>query len=75
MVKFKENVTGFVYNTINGDIIEIFTEPIPDNIRVYGEDILLFDDIESVNDLFDFESKEDLESDKEGFNTILEWVE
>jgi hypothetical protein len=75
MVKFKENVTGFVYNTINGDIMEIFTEPIPDNIRVYGEDILLFDDIESINDLFEFESKEDLESDKEGFNTILEWVE
>ena len=75
MVKFKENVTGFVYNTINGDIMEIFTEPIPDNIRVYGEDILLFDDIESINDLFEFESKEDLESDKEGFNMILEWVE
>jgi len=75
MVKFKENVTGFVYNTINGDIMEIFTEPIPDNIRVYGEDILLFDDIESINDMFEFESKEDLESDKEGFNIILEWVE
>ena len=75
MVKFKENVTGFVYNTINGDIMEIFTELIPDNIRVYGEDILLFDDIESINDMFEFESKEDLESDKEGFNTILEWVE
>ena len=75
MVKFKENVTGFVYNTINGDIIEIFTEPIPDNIRVYGEDILLFDDIESINDMFEFESKEDLESDEEGFNMILEWVE
>lgn len=75
MVKFKENVTGFVYNTINGDIMEIFTEPIPDNIRVYGEDILLFDDIESINDMFEFESKEDLESDEEGFNMILEWVE
>ena len=75
MVKFKENVTGFIYDSMNGDIMEIFTEPIPDNIRVYGEDIVLFDDIESINDLFDFESKEDLELDKEGFNTILEWVE
>lgn len=75
MVKFKENVTGFVYNSINGDIMEIFTEPIPDNIRVYSEDFGLFDDIESINDMFEFESKEDLESDEEGFNKILEWVE
>ena len=44
MVKFKENVTGFIYDSMNGDIMEIFTEPIPDNIRVYGEDIVLFDD-------------------------------
>jgi len=75
MVKFKENVMGFIYDSMNGDIMEIFTEPIPENIRVYGEDIVLFDDIESVNDMFDFESKEDLESDEEGFNKILEWVE
>jgi len=75
MVKFKKKVTGFIYDSMNGDIMEVFTKPIPKNIRVYGEDIVLFDDIESINDLFDFESKEDLESDKEGFNKILEWVE
>ena len=74
MVKFKENVTGFIYDSITGDIMEIFTEPIPDNIRIYDEDIVLFTDIESINDMFNFESKEDLELDEE-FNKILEWIE
>jgi len=73
MVKFKENVTGFIYDSINGDIMEIFTTKIPKNIWVVGEDNVLFvkEDINDIVDMFCIESKEDLN----GLEEVLEWVE
>ena len=73
MIKFKENVTGFIYDSINGDIMEIFTKPIPKNIWIVGEDNVLFvkEDINDIVDMFCIESKEDLN----GLEEVLEWVE
>jgi hypothetical protein len=73
MVKFKENVMGFIYDSINGDIMEIFTTKIPKNIWIVGEDNVLFvkEDINDIIDMFCIESKEDLN----GLEEVLEWVE
>jgi len=73
MIKFKENVTGFIYDSINGDIMEIFTTKIPKNIWIVGEDNVLFvkEDINDIVDMFCIESKEDLN----GLEEVLEWVE
>jgi|LauGreDrversion4_2_1035121.scaffolds.fasta_scaffold1401875_2 hypothetical protein len=73
MIKFKENVTGFIYDSINGDIMEIFTTKIPKNIWIVGEDNVLFvkEDINDIIDMFCIESKEDLN----GLEEVLEWVE
>jgi len=72
MIKFKENVTGFIYDSINGDIMEIFTEPIPKNIRLSDDEILFVpEDIDDIIDMFCIESKEDLN----GLEEVLEWVE
>jgi len=73
MIKFKENVTGFIYDSINGDIMEIFTTKIPKNIWIVGEDNVLFvkEDINDIIDMFCIEFKEDLN----GLEEVLEWVE
>jgi hypothetical protein len=73
MIKFKENVMGFIYDSINGDIMEIFTTKIPKNIWIVGEDNVLFvkEDINDIIDMFCIESKEDLN----GLEEVLEWVE
>ena len=72
MIKFKENVTGFIYDSINGDIMEIFTTKIPKNIRLSDDEILFVpEDINDIIDMFCIESKEDLN----GLEEVLEWVE
>jgi hypothetical protein len=72
MVKFKNNVTGFIYDSINGDIMEIFTTKIPKNIRLSDDEILFVpEDIDDIIDMFNIQSKKDVN----GWEEILEWVE
>jgi hypothetical protein len=78
MLKLKVNVFGFIYDSVYGYVNEIFTQPLTENEinlinRVLNEDDVLFIDNESINDMFDISSKEDLENDEESLNKVLEW--
>ena len=78
MLKLKENVFGFIYDSIHGNVTKIFTEPLSrEKIEmineIIDEDDVLFLDNETINVLFEILSKEDLEKDEEGLNQVLEW--
>jgi len=78
MIKLKEGVTGFIYDSCHGNVQEIFTEPLTENEiklinKVLSEYDVLFTDNEDINGMF-FDCKEDLENDVEGLNEVLEWV-
>jgi len=80
MVKLKNGVTGFTYDSCYGNVQEIFTQPLTENEiklieRVLSEDDVLFTSDSSLSDMFEFDSKEDLEKDVEGLNDVLEWVD
>ena len=79
MVKLKENVFGFTYDSEYGNVQKIFTQPLTEKEiklinKVLSEDDVLFTDNEDINSMFEFDCKEDLESDVEGLNEVLEWV-
>ena len=78
MIKLKEGVTGFIYDSEYGNVQEIFTQPLTENEiklinKVLSEYDVLFTDNEDINGMF-FDCKEDLENDVEGLNEVLEWV-
>ena len=80
MVKLKEGVTGFTYDSCYGNVQEIFTQPLTEKEiklinKVLSEDDLLFTDNEDINDMFEIDCKEDLLKDVEGLNDVLEWVD
>jgi len=80
MVKLKNEVTGFIYDSVYGYVKIIFGQPLTENEiksieRVLNEDDVLFTSNDSLNDMFTFNCKEDLENNEEGFKEILEWVE
>ena len=80
MVKLKNEVTGFIYDSEYGNVQKIFTEPLTEKEiklinKVLSEDDVLFTDNSDINSMFEFDCKEDLESDVEGLNEVLEWVE
>jgi len=80
MVKLKNGVTGFTYDSCYGNVQEIFTQPLTEKEiklieRVLSEDDVLFTSDSSLSDMFEFECKEDLENDVEGLNEVLEWVD
>jgi len=80
MVKLKNGVTGFTYDSCYGNVQEIFTQPLTEKEiklieRVLSEDDILFTSNDSLSDMFEFDCKEDLEKDVEGLNDVLEWVD
>ena len=80
MVKLKNGVTGFTYDSEYGNVQKIFNQPLTENEiklinKVLSEDDVLFTDNEDINSMFEFDCKEDLENDVEGLNEVLEWVE
>ena len=80
MVKLKNGVTGFTYDSCYGNVQEIFTQPLTEKEiklieRVLSEDDILFTNNDSLSYMFEFDSKEDLEKDVEGLNDVLEWVD
>jgi hypothetical protein len=79
MVKLKNGVTGFTYDSCYGNVQEIFTQPLTENEvklinKVLSEDDILFTDNEDINSMFEFDCKEDLLKDVEGLNEVIEWV-
>ena len=79
MVKLKNGVTGFTYDSCYGNVQEIFTQPLTENEvklinKVLSEDDILFTDNEDINSMFEFDCKEELLKDVEGLNEVIEWV-
>jgi hypothetical protein len=78
-VKFKDNVSGFVYDSEYGEVKAIFGKVLTESeksiiVEVLGEYDCLFTDINSVNELFTFEDEDSLNCDSEGLNKVLEFV-
>jgi hypothetical protein len=78
-VKFKDNVSGFVYDSEYGEVKAIFGKVLTESEKnviqeVLGEYDCLFTDINSVNELFTFEDEDSLNCDSEGLNKVLEFV-
>ena len=78
-VKFKDNVSGFVYDSEYGEVKAIFGKVLTESEKnviqeVLGEYDCLFTDINSVNELFTFEDEDSLNCDSEGLNRVLEFV-
>jgi hypothetical protein len=72
MLKLKDSVTGFVYESQHGYVKSIITQPISGPI-VAGEDDIFVDN-ENVNNLFEITSQEQLQQSDEGLNKVLVWV-
>lgn len=75
MVKLKNEVTGFIYDSVYGYVKTVFNQPINENLILTSEDDVLFSDNETINEMLTFDCKEDLENDVEGLNEVLEWVD
>ena len=78
-VKFKDNVSGFVYDSEYGEVKAIFGKVLTESEKnviqeVLGEYDCLFTDINSVNELFTFEDEDSLNCDSEGLNKVLDWI-
>jgi hypothetical protein len=78
-VKFKDNVSGFVYDSEYGEVKAIFGKVLTESEKnliqeVLGEYDCLFTDIKSVNELFTFEDEDSLNCDSEGLNKVLDWI-
>jgi hypothetical protein len=77
-VKFKDNVSGFVYDSEYGEVKAIFGKVLTESEKnviqeVLGEYDCLFTDIDSVNEIFEF-NEDSLDCDSEGLNKVLEFV-
>jgi hypothetical protein len=79
MLKFKENVKAFVFDSSNDEVTKIFNRKLSAAgsmlvMEVVDEDSMLFEDEEVINEVFTVESKEDLENDSE-LSKVLDWKE
>ena len=77
-LQFKENVYGFIYDSQYGDITKVFNKPLTKSeeetiTEVLDEDDLLFTNIEEIEEMFEID-EDNLDSDSEGFNEVLEFV-
>ena len=76
MVRLKQGITGFVYDSSNGDIKNITTIEV--DMKTVGQmldenEIYITD--QDADELFMFESKEQLDNNYEGLNRVLEWID
>ena len=76
MVRLKQGITGFIYDSSNGTIKNITTIEVDMKTvgQMLGEDDVYITD-QDADELFMFESKEQLDNNYEGLNRVLEWVD
>ena len=77
-VQFKNDVYGFVYDSVYGEVTKVFNTPLTESEKklvwdVLDEDAVMFTDIDSVNEMFTFEDEDSLSCDSEGLNRVLEF--
>jgi hypothetical protein len=78
MLKFKEGVKGFIYDSVDGGITKVFNRVLSADesiliMEVISDDNCLFEDEEVINEMFTVESEEDL-LDSE-LNRVLDWID
>jgi hypothetical protein len=88
-VKFKDNVHGFVYDSQFGEVKKVLGWKLNEGeikalesrkgvlceaLGMESEYDCLFTNIDSVNELFVFESEDSLNCDSEGLNKVLDWI-
>ena len=78
MLKFKEGVFGFVFDSANDEITKVFNRVLSADesiliMEVISDDNCLFEDEEVINEMFTVESEEDL-LDSE-LNRVLDWID
>ena len=77
MVKLKSEVKGFIYDTCNGHVKKVFNNLTEQEIKtinkVLDEDDMLITEYSDVNELFEFETEDQLKNDSEGLNYVFEW--
>jgi hypothetical protein len=79
MLRFKENVYGFIYDSSFGSVKKIYNRQLNENEielinEVISEDDVLLTNIKDVRELFEITSKEHLTSDEEGLNEVFDFV-
>lgn len=79
MVKLKNEVKGFIYDTCYGQVKKVFNDLTEQEIKtinkVLSEDDVLITESDDLNELFEFETEEKLKNDTESLNKVLEWCE
>ena len=70
MLVFKENVKGFIYDSINGWVVKVFDKEFNESEielinEVISEDSVFISNEDILNRLFEIDSKEDFENDIE----------
>ena len=78
MLKFKEGVKGFIYDSVDGGITKVFNKVLSAEesiliTEVIDEDSILFLDEEVINEMFTVDCEEDL-LDSE-LNRVLDWID
>lgn len=79
MVKLKNKVKGFIYDTCHGQVKKVFTELTEQEIKtinkVLSEDDMLITESDDLNELFEFETEDQLKNDHESLNKVFMWCE
>ena len=78
MLKFKEGVKGFIYDSVDGGIIKVFNKVLSADeailiTEVIDEDSILFLDEEVINEMFTVDCEEDLSDDE--LSRVLDWID
>ena len=78
MLKFKEGVKGFIYDSSNDEIIKVFNRVLSADEAILITEVIkdgsvLFEEEEVINEWFTVESEEDL-LDSE-LNRVLDWID
>ena len=77
MLKFKEGVKGFIYDSVDGGITKVFNKVLSTDeailiTEVIDDDSILFLDEEVINEMFTVDCEEDLSDDE--LSRVLEFV-
>ena len=79
MVKLKNEVKGFIYDTCYGQVKQMFNSLTEQEIetinKVLNEDDMLITESDDLNELFEFETEDQLKNDNESLNKVFEWCE
>ena len=79
MVKLKSEVKGFIYDTCYGHVKKVFNSLTEQEIqtinKILDEDDMLITENDNLNELFEFETEDQLKNDPESLNKVFEWCE